>query len=556
MAKIRVAQIHNLDLTEGTNGFAALKVGSETATNVMTSLTEVTANTTENTVLTSLTASGNTITPEYKSFAQLGLYTKEEVNTRIANDIKTAIEALDTQADVTIASVANGVVTLKPGIAQVDGKIQQGTGADITLDKVATTGAAVDVAIADNDSLYKAENVEAALAEVMTKVNSIEDAAISVEGSGAIKVEAGAGENADTVKTVSLAINSADKVLTQSIDGLLVNLGLTWGDNNDNKITLTGKDGVEIASIDASKFIKDGMLEDVELADVVVAEDGAIKINGTVVAEGESTQGITKSGKYFKFTWNTYTYNESGEATKTTKVEYLNVETLVDAYKAGNDWIVIDETANTISHKKVDGLDIENTHGIVEKVTVNGTESQTFNVPTLKVDAAGHVISVDEKTVTIDLPDTINTAVQTVTSEEELNTTDKFVAVHATTTGTDVELTSEVEIQEIASATAEDNGLATALDVKNYVDNNASTLMIREVLEVSDINGVTTLSQIPIGDVVITQNGIDLDFGEYLLDGNEGRTVVFNIDSSVDVKDGDVFIAYYMYNPNQRVVES
>ena len=63
----------------------------------------------------------------------------------VAKAVKDAVEALDTSADVAIASVSNNVVTLKAGIAEVDGVIQAGSGSDITLEEVAYTGAAEDV---------------------------------------------------------------------------------------------------------------------------------------------------------------------------------------------------------------------------------------------------------------------------------------------------------------------------------------------------------------------------------------------------------------------------
>lgn len=56
----------------------------------------------------------------------------------VANSIKTAINALDSSA--TIATNNGGVVTLKAGITETDGKVGNSGDADITLAKVATTG--------------------------------------------------------------------------------------------------------------------------------------------------------------------------------------------------------------------------------------------------------------------------------------------------------------------------------------------------------------------------------------------------------------------------------
>ena len=76
------------------------------------------------------------------------------------------------------------------------------------------------------------------------------------KGSNAVKVSAVDPENN---KTVSLSINSNDKVLTQSNDGLFANINLTW--DKTEGLKLIGKDSIVISTIQASDFIKDGMLD-------------------------------------------------------------------------------------------------------------------------------------------------------------------------------------------------------------------------------------------------------------------------------------------------------
>lgn len=70
------------------------------------------------------------------------------------------IDALDGSA--TIATVSSGVVTLKGGISEVNGVINNDSSSDITLAKVATTGAAIDV------SYGASSNVKAALDTIGT----------------------------------------------------------------------------------------------------------------------------------------------------------------------------------------------------------------------------------------------------------------------------------------------------------------------------------------------------------------------------------------------------
>lgn len=77
-----------------------------------------------------------------------------------------------TDGSAVIATVAGGVVTLKAGVGQNKGAVTQGTGADITLAKVATTGAAADIAVADTAEKFVATDLEAVLAELAEKIQA------------------------------------------------------------------------------------------------------------------------------------------------------------------------------------------------------------------------------------------------------------------------------------------------------------------------------------------------------------------------------------------------
>lgn len=120
-------------------------------------------------------------------------------------------------------------------------------------------------------------------------------------------------------KTVSLTINNNDKVLTQDASGLLANLTLEYvtegeGENHKKYIKLLGKTDnnnakAELGKVDASDFIKDGMLDSAEL--VTTAEEGVTN----VVAP------------YIKLTFNT----DAGK-----DIIRFSVKDLVDTYTAGN----------------------------------------------------------------------------------------------------------------------------------------------------------------------------------------------------------------------------
>lgn len=119
------------------------------------------------------------------------------------------------------------------------------------------------------------------------------------DDNGVIKAN---GEN------LTLKINSSDKVITQdATNGIMANISLTY-DSDESKIYLVGKDSTVISTIDATDFVKDGMLSAAEL-----------------VTEAES--GVTTEVPYIKLTFNTDAGSE---------VIRFSVKDLVDTYTAGN----------------------------------------------------------------------------------------------------------------------------------------------------------------------------------------------------------------------------
>lgn len=183
------------------------------------------------------------------------------------------------------------------------------------------------------------------------KLSVASAALVQYVGTGAIKVS----EVQEGNKTISLAINASDKVLTQTADGLLTNINLTWGKTDGLK--LIGKEGAEIAVIPAADFIKDGMLEDVELK----------------AASPEQPVGEETTGTFLVFTFNT----DAGK-----EVINLDVTSLIDIYTAGNG---IDITGKVVSIKRdasseafltvgADGLKLS---GVQDAINTAKSESQT-----------------------------------------------------------------------------------------------------------------------------------------------------------------------------------
>lgn len=129
----------------------------------------------------------------------------------------TAIGNLDGAATAAAAD-SNGDFAVLTKVNEVDGVIQAvGTGAnsstEVTLKKVAGTGAAEDVTIADSGNLITATNVETALQEIAGKANTALQSVSS--GNGAISV--GTKSNNDQAVSLVLDTNTASHNITSDM---------------------------------------------------------------------------------------------------------------------------------------------------------------------------------------------------------------------------------------------------------------------------------------------------------------------------------------------------
>ena len=219
----------------------------------------------------------------------------EDAKAYTDEQITAAVQALD----VADTAVAKSFVT---EVSETDGKIAVKRGAITSSNKTVVLGDGTDGGIdlkANVDGTTIIVNGD-------TGVMSVASAAlVQYVGQDAITVS----EENEGEKTISLKLNTADKVLTQTADGLLANLNLTW--SNSDGLKLIGKDSAVIATVPATDFIKDGMLENVELK-VATVEDPIDK---------------KTSGTFLVFTFNT----DAGS-----KVINLDVTSLIDVYTAGD----------------------------------------------------------------------------------------------------------------------------------------------------------------------------------------------------------------------------
>ena len=262
---------------------------------------------------------------------------KAEQNAKEYADSK--ISALD-KTDAAVAGQYVDSVSETDGIITVTRKPVTSTNKSITIGTA--NGLDVDVNIDGKTIVCDGESGQLSVAS---------SALVQYAGENAINVSEVSEEG--NTKTISLKLNTNDKVLTQTSDGLLTNLNLTW--SNTDGLKLIGKSGTVIATIAATDFIKDGMLENVELREA---------------SAGSPIEGQT-SGTFLVFTFNT----DAGS-----KVINLNVTSLIDVYTAGNGISVtgkviaakLDDTTETFLTVGAGGIKLS---GVQDAINVEKTRA-------------------------------------------------------------------------------------------------------------------------------------------------------------------------------------
>lgn len=221
---------------------------------------------------------------------------KKDAKDYAGRQIDAAVKALD----VTDAAVAGQFVD---SVSETDGVVS------VTRKPITSNDKSVVLNTANGVDLSVNIDGTTILRNGKTGKLSVASAAlVQYVGADAIKVS----EVQDGNKTISLKLNTDDKVLTQTTNGLLANINLTW--NNTEGLKLIGKGGAEIATVPAADFIKDGMLENVTLE--------------------KNPKGQT-AGTYLHFVFNT----DAKETDKKTDI-YVNVTELIDIY-TGSDGVQV-----------------------------------------------------------------------------------------------------------------------------------------------------------------------------------------------------------------------
>ena len=333
--------------------------------------------------------------------------TNTEIN-RLRDEIKTQINNALTSAntytndeiaklDVPDSPVDNNFVT---SVSESDGKIT------VQRAAVASPTKTVSVTKADGGGVNLDVNIDG-----KTIVKDSESGALSVASAALTQY---VGENAVTVssadtsnnKTVSLKINSGDKVLSQDTNGLSATLSIAY-DSSSRKLQLKGNNGNLINDIDATAFVKDGMLND-----TAVFTASATTQTVDFGDRHHEYSGLTKNRHYLAFEFKI----SSGESSSY-NYEILDATSIIDVYKKGNG---LELTDHTFSVKLAQG-------------------SENF-------------LTIDENGVKISgVTDAIAAAAASAKTEVKKATDDQHIDV--TSAATDGHVTYTISSKDIASAT-------------------------------------------------------------------------------------------------------
>ena len=118
--------------------------------------------------------------------------------------VKSVVGTLDTSSDVqavdyTAADASNGAKLTFKGVSETDGKIAQGSGTtQLQFAKVATTGAAADVTIADAEGHTTQTTVEGAIDEIYDRIEIMEGSFDVIKSTNAANTPAGVSWIDDT----------------------------------------------------------------------------------------------------------------------------------------------------------------------------------------------------------------------------------------------------------------------------------------------------------------------------------------------------------------------
>ena len=251
---------------------------------------------------------------------------RTELEGKITNALQSAnnnTTAKIAELDVTDSPVDNNFVT---SVSESDGKIK------VTRAAVASPTKTVSVVKADGGGVNLDVNIDGKTIVKNTdgKISVASAALTQYVGENAVTVSSA---NTSNNKTVRLKINSGDNVLSQDTNGLSATLSIAY-DSSTRKLQLKGKGGNLINDIDATAFVKDGMLND-----TAVFTASATTQTVDFGDRHHEYSGLTTNHHYLAFEFKI----SSGESSSY-NYEILDATSIIDVYKKGNGLELTDHT--------------------------------------------------------------------------------------------------------------------------------------------------------------------------------------------------------------------
>lgn len=431
---------------------------------------------------------------------------RTELETQIQNTLTSANTYTDKEIaklDVTDSPVDNNFVT---SVSESDGKITvqraavaSPTKTVLVVKKTDDGGVNLDVNI-DNSTIVK--NTDG-------KISVASAALTQYVGENAVTVSSA---NTSNNKTVSLKINSGDKVLSQDTNGLSATLSIAY-DSSERKLQLKGKAGNLISDIDATAFVKDGMLNDTAVF-TASATTQSITFSGS--SNRHEYSGLTTNHHYLAFEFKI----SSGESSSY-NYEILDATDIIDVYKNGNG---LELTNHTFSVKKADG-------------------SEGF-------------LTIDENGVKISgVADAIAAAAASAKTEVKKATDDQHIDV--TSAATDGHVTYTISSKDIASATGLSNETSNRIAADDKIEGsvglnadgghiatngNYTSSAITVVGEIAALD-----TQVKINADKIAQNTPKESNAITVTQGGNGSTIAVKLsgtDSGLEIKDNGLAIKF------------
>ena len=345
---------------------------------------------------------------------------------------------------------------------------------DGSIGKLVEKDTEIDASISRlNSSVFGLETWKAVVDASQAK----QDASIANHETRIVALEDASAALADRIADVSqhaidndasiVALKTKDAEIDGSIGDIstrLSNVGITAADNkltvNGKDVALTGSDYVTVTAADNSVNVS---LNAEKIQDGGGAEGHEKLATKGYVDEqmGELTQALVFRGSVS---------NEQPLPTKNQKVgdTYVASKAMTNPKADAGDLFIWNGTGWTQVERNLDGA-VQAGEALGADYVILGSGNQTIKASTLSISELNTAIA------------NANSALQNVTA----STLSNFVTVAAVKDASAVNVSVGVTTHEVSTATSDANGLATALDVKEYVDAQAADIKVQATLNSS-----------------------------------------------------------------------